>query len=211
MNPLPQVSPASQDPLAALRPLHLPEPVGWWPPAPGWWLLGLLLVLALCAAGWWIARMRRRNRYRREALLELRRLHASWTESGDAHRFASAAGSLLRRAALVRFAHAEVAPLCQEQWLAFLDRSGLTLSDQATVTTAMFLTDEGLLRAELVIEDPLALTEPWHVTRHFRRMPPGTKAYDYACAENNRNPITQSGQTLTLDTEGRVIDKVIER
>lgn len=126
MNPLPQVSPASQDPLAALRPLHLPEPVGWWPPAPGWWLLGLLLMLGLCAAGWWIARTRRRNRYRREALLELRRLHEGWTESGDSHQFASAAGSLLRRAALVRFARAEVAPLCQEQWLAFLDTSGQT-------------------------------------------------------------------------------------
>ncbi len=91
-----------------------------------------------------------------------------------------------------------------------LDRSGLTLSDQATVATRMYLSDEGLLRAELIIEDPLALTEPWHVTRHFRRMPEGTRAYDYACAENNRNPITSSGQTLTLDTEGNVIDKVTD-
>jgi len=91
-----------------------------------------------------------------------------------------------------------------------LDRSGLTLSDQATVATRMYLTDEGLLRAELVIEDPLALQKPWHVTRHFRRMPAGTRAYDYACAENNRNPITSSGQTLTLDSDGNVIDKVIE-
>ena len=91
-----------------------------------------------------------------------------------------------------------------------LDRSGLTLSNQATVATRMFLTEEGLLRAELVIEDPLALKEPWHVTRHFRRLPEGTRAYDYACAENNRNPITSSGQTLTLDTDGNVIDKKID-
>ena len=90
-----------------------------------------------------------------------------------------------------------------------LDRSGMTLSDQAVVHTKMYLTDEGLLRAELTIEDPLALTEPGHVTRHFRRMPPGTRAFDYACSENNRNPITDAGQTLTLDTEGKVIDKVI--
>ncbi len=91
-----------------------------------------------------------------------------------------------------------------------LDRSGMTLSDQAKVSTRMFLNDDGLLRAELIIEDPLALTDPWHVTRHFRRMPPGTKAYDYACAENNRNPITDAGQTLTLDTDGNVIDKAVE-
>lgn len=92
-----------------------------------------------------------------------------------------------------------------------LDRSGMTLSDRATVHTTMYLTDEGLLRADLVIEDPLALTEPWHVTRHFRRMPPGTRAFDYACSENNRNPVTDAGQTLTLDTEGQVIDKEFDQ
>jgi hypothetical protein len=91
-----------------------------------------------------------------------------------------------------------------------LDRSGLTLSDQAKVATRMFETDEGLLRAELTIIDPLALREPWHVTRHFRKLPAGTRVYDYACAENNRNPITESGQTLTLDTEGNIIDIVID-
>lgn len=91
-----------------------------------------------------------------------------------------------------------------------LDRSGLTLSDQASIRTRMFLTDEGLLRAELLIEDPLALKAPWRVTRHFRRAPPGTRVYDYACAENNRNPITESGQTLTLGPDGQAIDRVIE-
>ena len=92
-----------------------------------------------------------------------------------------------------------------------LDRSGLTLSQDAVVSTTMYLNDDGLLRAEIVVEDPQALTEPWHVTRHFRRLPSGTRAYDYACAENNRNPITDAGQTLTLDTDGNVIDKVIEQ
>lgn len=141
MNPSPPASPLAQDPLAALRPLHLPEPVGWWPPAPGWWLVALLLVLSLGAAGWWVVRARRRNRYRHQALLELRALYAAWTESRNAHQFASAAGSVLRRAALVRFARAEVAPLCQEQWLAFLDRSGQTRDfstgpGRALITTA---------------------------------------------------------------------------
>jgi hypothetical protein len=92
-----------------------------------------------------------------------------------------------------------------------LDRSGLVLSDQATVTTRMFKTGAGLLRAELTIEDPLALREPWNVVRHFRKMPDGTRAFDYACAENNRNPITSSGQTLTLDAQGNTIDVDIDK
>ena len=91
-----------------------------------------------------------------------------------------------------------------------LDRSGLTLSDQAKVATRMFKTDEGLLRAELTIEDPLALREPWRVIRHFRKLPDGTRVYDYACAENNRNPITDFGQTLTLDADGNTIDIIID-
>ena len=32
------------DPLAELRGYHPPDPVSWWPPAPGWWLLALLIL-----------------------------------------------------------------------------------------------------------------------------------------------------------------------
>ena len=87
-----------------------------------------------------------------------------------------------------------------------LDRSGLTLSDQAEISTRLFQNEEGLLRAELSITDPIALTEPWKVTRHFRKLPLGTRIFDYACAENNRNPVTSSGKTLTLGPDGNPID-----
>ena len=87
-----------------------------------------------------------------------------------------------------------------------IDRTGMVLSDQARVKTRMRLTEDELLRVELVIEDSLALTEPWLVTRHFRRLPEGTRVYDYACEENNRNPVTKSGQTLTLGSDGKPID-----
>ena len=30
------------DPLAQLRDIHLPEPILWWPLAPGWWVLIVL-------------------------------------------------------------------------------------------------------------------------------------------------------------------------
>jgi len=35
------------DPLAPLRPLHLPDQIGWWPPAPGWWLLAGVAAVVL--------------------------------------------------------------------------------------------------------------------------------------------------------------------
>jgi hypothetical protein len=59
----------------------------------------------------------------------------------------------------------------------------------------------------MVLKDSEALTKPWPVAFTFKRLPPGSFIYDYACAENNRNPVTADGRTLTLDTKGGVIDK----
>jgi hypothetical protein len=90
---------------------------------------------------------------------------------------------------------------------AIIDRTGMVLSDQARVQTRMRKVAEDILEANLIIEDPIALAKPWHVKRQYRRLAAGTRVYDYACAENNRNPVTADGLTLTLDAEGKVIDK----
>ena len=63
---------------------------------------------------------------------------------------------------------------------------------------------------QIVIEDPKALTKPWNVTKRYRKLPAGTRVYDYDCAENNRNPVTESGQTLTLGSDGKPIDRIIK-
>ena len=57
-----------QDPLAALHPLREPVAIGWWPPAPGWWLLAGLVLAALLALAWYALRRYRANAYRRQAL-----------------------------------------------------------------------------------------------------------------------------------------------
>jgi len=87
-----------------------------------------------------------------------------------------------------------------------LDRTGLTLSQQAHIVTRLRKIDAETLEAEILIEDPLALTAPWRVTKRYRKQAGGSRAYDYACAENNRNPIGANGETLTLDADGNVID-----
>src|SRR5262245_5589956 len=91
-----------------------------------------------------------------------------------------------------------------------LDRTGIVLSDQMHVVTRLRKIDDNNMEAQMVVEDPKALTKPWNVTKRYRRLPAGTRAYDYACAENNRNPVTESGQTLTLDPDGKPIDRVIK-
>jgi len=89
-----------------------------------------------------------------------------------------------------------------------IDRTGIVLSEQARIVTRMRKTAPDLLEARFTIEDPEALVEPWNVVKEYRRLPPGTRMFEFACAENNRNPIDASGRTLTLDAEGNVLDQL---
>ena len=72
-----------------------------------------------------------------------------------------------------------------------LDRTGLILSDKAHATTRMRKTNDTMIEVQMTIEDPKALTKPWVVTKQFQKMKAGTRLYDYACAENNRNPVDE--------------------
>lgn len=57
----------TQDPLAQLRDIHLPEPISWWPLAPGWWLLAALILGVLFFSIRWLIKYRAKNCYRKEA------------------------------------------------------------------------------------------------------------------------------------------------
>lgn len=111
------------DPLANLRDIHLPEPVSWWPPAPGWWLLALLSLIVVAGLfGLW--RYRRRQTPRRAALAELARLRVDFQRNGDGTAVAAGISALLRRLALAYFPRNQVAGLVGDAWLQFLDRTG---------------------------------------------------------------------------------------
>ena len=88
-----------------------------------------------------------------------------------------------------------------------LDRTGLVLSDAAEATTRMRKINNETIEAILTIRDKKALTKEWVVTKQFRKLPAGTRVFDYGCAENNRNPVDEStGRTLTLGPDGKPLD-----
>lgn len=118
-----------QDPLAALHPLREPLPVGWWPPAPGWWILLILLAMSIAIISWILLRRRKARAYRRQALAQLEALHNRYRETRDAKAYVAAANALLKSAALIAYPRREVAGSSGSRWLAFLNE-GLPPAEQ---------------------------------------------------------------------------------
>ncbi|MEJ2620532.1 MAG: DUF4381 domain-containing protein [Candidatus Thiodiazotropha sp.] len=126
MNPT-SVSPTltpTADPLSELRSYHLPDPVSWWPPAPGWWLTALILLIVIALLLGWLVRRQQRRAAAHQAIRELDQLRSAQLEKPNPLLFVRGLSSLLRRFALTRFPRHEVAGLTGSEWLAFLDTHG---------------------------------------------------------------------------------------
>jgi hypothetical protein len=106
------------DPVAGLIDIPLPPEVNLWPATwPARIAIALLLIVAIVGT-WKFVRHRRANRYRREALAELKQITRMASQP-----IATQLTLLVRRTALAAFPREEVASLSGEAWLAFLDRS----------------------------------------------------------------------------------------
>jgi len=105
--------------LSQLAPDHAPAPPNAWPPAPGWWGVAVLAIIAVTLLVRWLRNPQRAAR--RAALEELRRIR---TSDGDGPAVARAIENLLRRYALTVFGRHDVAKLTGEAWLQFVMTEG---------------------------------------------------------------------------------------
>ncbi len=103
-----------QNALSALRPIHAPPSVSWWPPAPGWWLLAFLLLGLIVFLVWlYLA-----GRVMRQALRELSMLE---NRRGLSDReFAVGISLILRRYVIACFGYKDAVALAGVKWLRFL-------------------------------------------------------------------------------------------
>ncbi|WP_404361858.1 DUF4381 domain-containing protein [Marinobacter sp.] len=110
------------DPLSQLRDIHLPQPGGFWPPAPGWWLVAGVTVALSVALALWLFRRHKRNRWIATAREELSQIHHS--DLADSEKLAEL-NRLLKRAARRRYPEHRPESLSGDAWIAFLTRTSL--------------------------------------------------------------------------------------
>ena len=107
-----------------LRDIHLPMPVGWWPPALGWWLLAALVLAATVLYGIHYYR----GRHKRAALRAIKRVRDALEQGAEPVACLQYVSTILRRFAMTSPAavrggalELDVAGLIGEPWLKYLD------------------------------------------------------------------------------------------
>ncbi len=139
-----------------LRDIHLPDPIGWWPPAPGWWIVLLLLILlAVAAVMFW--RHFRRPRIKQLALAELQSIQASGQTDQQQLQALSA---WLRRVAMSLSGRQGVAALTGEAWLKYLDQ-GVSDDSFSHGTGRQLVEASYRPQAEIELQSVYALCRRW--------------------------------------------------
>jgi uncharacterized protein DUF4381 len=106
-----------------LRDIHLPDPISWWPFAPGWWVLLLLIIVTGSLIVFFI---RRRRHYRTSAVYlarqELDSIKNEFVLNQDKSILVKKLSELIRRLSISIFKRGEAASLTGQDWLGFLDQ-----------------------------------------------------------------------------------------
>ncbi len=114
--PVPQVPQL----LEQLRDIHAAAQPGWWPPAPGWWLLVALALVALAfLLRWWLHRLAVWRR-RRAWMQRLDQLDASWNPAEQGREYLAELNRLFRAVALRAFPDQDCARFEGERWVDFI-------------------------------------------------------------------------------------------
>ena len=106
-----------------LRDIHLPDAVGFWPLAYGWWILVFLFVVMI-ALSIFLYYRNQRKRYSAISLAkkELAEIQETFSRDNNPERLVREVSILIRRLAISLFPRTDVAHLTGDSWLQFLDQ-----------------------------------------------------------------------------------------
>lgn len=111
------------DPVAGLVDIPLPAAVSLWPQTWPSRIAVAVIAAGVIGLAVWLVRRWHRNRYRRAALGELKRMEEALAAASPSD-VAAYLATLVRRTALAAFPREQVARLTGAAWLSFLDLTG---------------------------------------------------------------------------------------
>lgn len=201
---LPDLSTLDPAQALPLRDILLPTRIGWWPPAPGWWLVAVITLATLALLVWLWRRHRGRQQLLKPATQSLQQIERRFARHGDNRQLVTELSTLLRQVALHRYPRREVAGLIGEPWLEWLDLAFQQRSK--TATKAPFTQGVGRVLIEQTYQrDPefapqplLALCAEWLTA--IARAPLTLSRADVALpATEQIKPANQSNETTQAD------------
>jgi hypothetical protein len=108
-----------------LHDIHLPDSANIWPIAFGWWVLLLLLLIAIGLLIRFYKKHLKQQRKKFTVLKQLKKLENQLRNNPDNETLAKV-NILLRQLAITHYPRSDIASLTGSSWLHFLDRSGKT-------------------------------------------------------------------------------------
>jgi hypothetical protein len=145
--------------LNELHDIHVPPPISWWPLAPGYFLLIMIIVLTSIGIGLHY-RYRRARQIKKASLRELTNYQNTYNQHPEqAAVIAAQISLLLKQVALLYYPRDVVASLQGDAWLRFLTESGKKL-DFTRERAA-------LLEAPFVPTTTVTLTGLFSLARHW--------------------------------------------
>ncbi|MDF1756806.1 MAG: DUF4381 domain-containing protein [Legionellaceae bacterium] len=109
--------------LAKLHDIRLPDPISFWPLAPGWYLLILLVVLLGIIAYFVILRHYSLWQVKRRALAILAMHRAEYLADSNSQRACATVNELLKKVAIAYYPRQLVAGLQGRAWISFLNKT----------------------------------------------------------------------------------------
>jgi hypothetical protein len=127
------------NPLDQLKDIQLPQEVGNWPPAYGWWILAVLVIGAVLASFILLSKRHRARLAKRQALAELDTIteqQQDWPQQLN---------RLLKRLAITYYPQTAIAILHDRAWAEFLSAQ-LPAKKRPVFLQAFLLLQQGLYR-----------------------------------------------------------------
>lgn len=116
------------DVLASLKDIHLPKAISWWPLAPGWYALILLVLFAVSMLIYFLYQRHQNALAKNKALQRLQQYKKAYEQEHNNPLASAQISELLKQVALVYYPRDEVAGLHGDEWILFLNQKSKGLN-----------------------------------------------------------------------------------